>query len=100
MAVEAGLDAKQIQELDKQHVLHSWSVQNQIQPLPVAGGEGRSRLSVCRGAIVRRHHRDVNECLSVPRTPIHMDADAADAFEAAIQMGAERRAGRGSGAIG
>src|SRR6266487_3151810 len=41
MAVEAGLDAKQIQELDKQHVLHSWSVQNQISPLPVAGAEGR-----------------------------------------------------------
>ena len=41
MAVEAGLDAKRIQELDKQHVLHSWSVQNQIQPLPIAGGEGR-----------------------------------------------------------
>src|SRR4029453_17212198 len=41
MAVEAGLDAKRIQELDKQYVLHSWSVQNQIQPLPIAGGEGR-----------------------------------------------------------
>jgi hypothetical protein len=41
MAVEQGLDAKQIQELDKQHVLHSWSVQNQISPLPVAGAEGR-----------------------------------------------------------
>jgi taurine--2-oxoglutarate transaminase len=41
MAVEAGLDAKRIQELDKQHVLHSWSVQNQISPLPVAGAEGR-----------------------------------------------------------
>jgi taurine--2-oxoglutarate transaminase len=41
MAVSEGLDAKRIQELDKQHVLHSWSVQNQIQPLPVAGGEGR-----------------------------------------------------------
>src|SRR5918912_4407636 len=41
MAVEAGLDAKRIQELDKAHVLHSWSVQNQLQSLPVAGGEGR-----------------------------------------------------------
>src|SRR5205814_10108256 len=41
MAVEAGLDAKRIQELDKQYVLHSWSVQGQIAPLPVAGGEGR-----------------------------------------------------------
>src|SRR5438093_2059021 len=41
MAVEAGLDAKRIQELDKQYVLHSWSVQDQIAPLPVAGGEGR-----------------------------------------------------------
>src|ERR1700758_309289 len=41
MAVETGLDAKRIQELDKQHVLHSWSVQNQISPLPVAGAEGR-----------------------------------------------------------
>jgi taurine---2-oxoglutarate transaminase len=41
MAVEAGLDAKRIQELDRQHVLHSWSVQNQILPLPVAGAEGR-----------------------------------------------------------
>jgi taurine---2-oxoglutarate transaminase len=41
MAVEAGLDAKRIQELDRKHVLHSWSVQNQISPLPVAGAEGR-----------------------------------------------------------
>src|ERR671925_236301 len=41
MAVEAGLDAERIQELDKQYVLHSWSVQDQIAPLPVAGGEGR-----------------------------------------------------------
>src|SRR5438067_819601 len=41
MAVEAGLDARRIQELDQQYVLHSWSVQNQISPLPVAGGEGR-----------------------------------------------------------
>src|SRR6059058_87196 len=41
MAVEQGLDAERIQELDRQHVLHSWSVQNQISPLPVAGAEGR-----------------------------------------------------------
>src|SRR5438094_480850 len=41
MAVEQALDAKRIQELDRQHVLHSWSVQDQIAPLPVAGAEGR-----------------------------------------------------------
>src|ERR671937_1794490 len=41
MAVETGLDAKRIQELDAKHVLHSWSVQSQIAPLPVAGAEGR-----------------------------------------------------------
>ncbi len=41
MAVSEGLDAKRIRELDKQHVLHSWSVQNQISPLVVTGGEGR-----------------------------------------------------------
>jgi taurine--2-oxoglutarate transaminase len=41
MAVEQGLDARRIKELDRQHVLHSWSVQNQISPLPVAGAEGR-----------------------------------------------------------
>jgi taurine--2-oxoglutarate transaminase len=41
MAVEQGLDAKRIQELDRQYVLHSWSVQDQISPLPVAGAEGR-----------------------------------------------------------
>src|SRR5213596_3712847 len=40
MAVEQGLDAKRIQELDAKHVLHSWSVQSQIAPLPVAGAEG------------------------------------------------------------
>ena len=37
MAVEQGLDAKRIQELDKAHVLHSWSVQDQINPMAVAG---------------------------------------------------------------
>src|SRR6266566_790098 len=41
MAVDQGLDTKRIQELDQQYVLHSWSVQDQISPLPVAGGEGR-----------------------------------------------------------
>src|SRR5919201_1150479 len=41
MAVEQGLDAQRIRELDKAHVLHSWSVQNQLQSLPVAGAEGR-----------------------------------------------------------
>jgi taurine--2-oxoglutarate transaminase len=41
MAVETGLDAKRIQEFDAKHVLHSWSVQSQISPLPVAGAEGR-----------------------------------------------------------
>src|SRR6266403_1107131 len=41
MAVEQGLDAKRIEELDQQYVLHSWSVQNQISPLVVTGGEGR-----------------------------------------------------------
>src|SRR6201987_2185992 len=41
MAVDQGLDAKRIQELDREHVLHSWSVQDQINPLPVAGAEGR-----------------------------------------------------------
>src|SRR3954469_19992521 len=41
MAVEQGLDAKRIQELDRAHVLHSWSVQSQISPLVITGGEGR-----------------------------------------------------------
>src|SRR5919201_2068605 len=41
MAVETGLDAERIQALDRKHVLHSWSVQNQLEPLPVAGAEGR-----------------------------------------------------------
>jgi adenosylmethionine-8-amino-7-oxononanoate aminotransferase len=41
MAVEAGLDAKRIQELDRQHVLHSWSVQSQLSPIAVAGADGR-----------------------------------------------------------
>src|SRR3954468_12019719 len=41
MAVEQGLDAKRIAELDRAHVLHSWSVQSQLSPLAVAGAEGR-----------------------------------------------------------
>src|SRR2546423_441377 len=41
MAVEQALDAKRVQELDRQHVLHTWSVPDQISPLPVAGAEGR-----------------------------------------------------------
>ena len=32
--------AQRISELDKQYVLHSWAVQDQISPLPVAGAEG------------------------------------------------------------
>src|SRR5829696_10084694 len=31
---------QRIRELDKEYVLHSWSVQNQINPLPVAAAEG------------------------------------------------------------
>jgi taurine---2-oxoglutarate transaminase len=44
MAVETGVDAKtaqRVRELDKEYVLHSWSVQNAIHPLPVAHAEGR-----------------------------------------------------------
>jgi taurine---2-oxoglutarate transaminase len=33
--------AERIRELDKRYVLHSWSVQSAIDPLPVAGAEGR-----------------------------------------------------------
>ena len=33
--------AERIRELDKRYVLHSWSVQNALEPIPVAGGEGR-----------------------------------------------------------
>ena len=31
---------KEIYELDRAHVFHSWSAQGQISPMPVAGGEG------------------------------------------------------------
>ncbi|MEN9687937.1 MAG: hypothetical protein RL381_949 [Actinomycetota bacterium] len=31
---------KEVFDLDRSHVFHSWSAQNQIAPLPVAGGEG------------------------------------------------------------
>src|SRR5919206_2645087 len=41
MAVEVGLTAEEIRRLDREFVLHSWSVQSQIAPLPIAGGEGR-----------------------------------------------------------
>src|SRR5919197_312586 len=41
MAVEGSLDGRRIQEVDQQYVLHSWSGEDQISPLPVAGGEGR-----------------------------------------------------------
>src|SRR4026207_1169323 len=41
MAVEQGIDAKRIQELDQRYVLHSWSLQNKISPLAVPGGDGR-----------------------------------------------------------
>jgi taurine--2-oxoglutarate transaminase len=41
MAVETRLDAERIRELDKKHVLHSWSTQSAIDPLPIAGAEGR-----------------------------------------------------------
>jgi taurine--2-oxoglutarate transaminase len=32
---------QRVRELDREHVLHSWSVQSQIAPIPVAGAEGR-----------------------------------------------------------
>ena len=32
---------QQVQEEAKRYVLHSWSVQNAINPIPVAGAEGR-----------------------------------------------------------
>jgi taurine--2-oxoglutarate transaminase len=32
---------QRVRDLDREYVLHSWSVQSQIKPLPVAGGEGR-----------------------------------------------------------
>lgn len=32
---------QRVRELDREYVLHSWSVQSQIKPLPVAGAEGR-----------------------------------------------------------
>jgi taurine---2-oxoglutarate transaminase len=44
MAVETGADAqtaRRVRELDKEYVLHSWSVQDAISPLPVAHAEGR-----------------------------------------------------------
>ena len=38
--VDAAL-GQRVRELDKEYVLHSWSVQSQIAPIPVAGGSGR-----------------------------------------------------------
>ncbi len=38
-AVDAGLDAR-IRELSRAHVFSSWSAQKEIDPLPIAGGEG------------------------------------------------------------
>jgi taurine--2-oxoglutarate transaminase len=32
---------QRIRDLDREYVLHSWSVQSQIKPLPVAGADGR-----------------------------------------------------------
>jgi len=45
MAVEQGLDARRIQELDKRNVLHSWSVQDQINPLPIPGPRAHSGIT-------------------------------------------------------
>ena len=42
MAVETdAILGEQVREDDRRFVLHSWSVQSAINPLPVAGGEGR-----------------------------------------------------------
>ena len=35
------LPEEQVRRLDREYVLHSWSVQAQINPLPIAGAEGR-----------------------------------------------------------
>src|ERR671933_2206505 len=43
MAVEAGLDAQRIAELDRKHVLHSWSVQSQLAPMVVTGIRERAK---------------------------------------------------------
>ena len=34
-------EAERLLELDRAHILHSWSVQSKLNPLPVAGAEGR-----------------------------------------------------------
>ena len=34
-------EAERLLELDREHILHSWSVQSKLKPLPVAGAEGR-----------------------------------------------------------
>jgi taurine---2-oxoglutarate transaminase len=35
------VQGQRVRELDREYVLHSWSVQSKISPLPVAGAEGR-----------------------------------------------------------
>jgi taurine--2-oxoglutarate transaminase len=35
---------KEVFDLDRSYVFHSWSAQAQISPLPVAGGEGSKDL--------------------------------------------------------
>ena len=44
---------QRIRELDKEYVLHSWSVQSQINPLPVAGAEGLLVLGLRREPLPR-----------------------------------------------
>src|SRR5919204_6037879 len=34
-------EGQRVVELDRAHLIHSWSVQSALNPLPVAGGEGR-----------------------------------------------------------
>jgi taurine--2-oxoglutarate transaminase len=44
MAIETGANAEtaqRIRDLDKEFVLHSWSVQSAINPLPISHAEGR-----------------------------------------------------------
>jgi len=40
MAASGTAGAERVRELDREYVLHSWSVQSALQPLPVAGAEG------------------------------------------------------------
>ena len=32
---------ERVRELDRAHLIHSWSVQSKLNPLPIAGAEGR-----------------------------------------------------------